>query len=62
MNYLDLPTQLDLPPKATVGLESVDGRFHNQVFCSDETPDGTTTLRIAPDAGQSIRFTREDIY
>lgn len=58
MNYLNLPSQLDLPPRATVGLESVDGRFQNQVFCSDEN----TTLRIAPDAGQSIRFTQEDIY
>ncbi len=58
LNYLDVPSQLERPPRATVGVESTDGRFHNQVFCSD----ATTTLRLTPGVKQSLNFTREDIY
>jgi hypothetical protein len=57
-NYRDVPSLLDRPPLATVGLESTEGRFRNQVFCAD----GTTTLRIAPGIRQSFRFTEKDIY
>jgi hypothetical protein len=58
MNYLDAPSQLDRPPRVTVGVEATDGRFHNQIFCSD----GVTTLRVAPDVKQSLNLRREDIY
>ena len=58
VNYLSLPIQVGAPPQATVGIEAIDGLFHNQVFCAD----GVKQLGAMPQSNQSFVFIAEDIY
>ena len=58
LSYLDVPDDYDRPPLAAVGIETVDGRFRNLVFCAD----GETTLGITPSSTKTLLISPGDIY
>ncbi|MFN8495206.1 MAG: S8 family serine peptidase [Caldilineaceae bacterium] len=59
LNYQQVPERQTAPPNVTIGLETTDGRFYNQVACKD----ATTELGILPGQNQSLLFNpQEDVY
>ena len=59
LNYQQAPGTQNNPPLVTIGVEAVDGRFHNQVVCKDNA----TELGTLPDVNQSILFNpQKDVY
>lgn len=59
LNYQQVPDRQTAPPHVTVGIETTDGRFYNQVACKDDE----TELGILPGPNQSLLLDpQEDVY
>jgi hypothetical protein len=58
LNYLKVPALVSEAPSVTVAVETVDGRFFNQIYCADDRIE----LGNMPESQQSVIIKPEDIF
>ena len=58
LNYLNVPDFVGRPPDVTIGINSLNGRFYNQVTCTT----ATRQFGTIPLSGQSFLFQVDDLY